>query len=269
MGPLRSARLRLAATFAASALAAAAAHADEMRIEAQSGTQVVSIEGASASLEAVLHELAWRAGFEVRAFGVDDRSVVAHLHGVPVGEALRRLIGRDPYLIGVTRGKDGATRVAWVEVPGPRAAARPRKAAPATPTVPAAGVASVSPTTPWSTEPRPTVPGPFAIPPGIFLAAFDGATEPERAEALRAIEAQLGGDVAQRRAFLAVDPVALADAVAPYRFGADGLQALAERQRDADVRRKLEEAIGELYAAVERVPAVTGPSRSPLAEFFE
>jgi hypothetical protein len=236
----------------------------------------------------LLEDIAWRAGFRLRAFGLDDRQVTVHIERAPLSDVLRRVLGRDPYLIGLKVGTDGNARIAWVEVPGPHAGVLPSlacgtgsEAAHGASRVPRGGgpslpaesnaisTAAVSATMPGAGAAAPVPTMRFEIHPKIFLAAFEGENEAEREVAVRAIEQQLATDAAQRGAFLAADAVAIADTVAPHRHAAAVLRTLAAQQGDAAVRAKLEEVMGLLDAAVERVPAAYAPSPSPLAEFFE
>jgi predicted NAD/FAD-binding protein len=53
--------------------------------------QRVTLDNSYPSLEALLVELSWRAGFELRSFGVEDRAVSARFADVPLSDALRTL----------------------------------------------------------------------------------------------------------------------------------------------------------------------------------
>jgi hypothetical protein len=210
--------------------------------------QRVTITGSHCSLESLLEDLSWRAGFELRSFGIDDRAIAVRIDNMPLGEALRRLVGRDHYTAGVAVSGAGA-RVTWVEVPGPRERAGTRRHRPN----------SRSPG-----EPQ------FQVPPKLFLAAFESVDPAERAAAASMIERRVIGDPAERARFLATDVDSFVDALAKYPQAAATLRAHAERQPDIELRRKL----GQIVLAIEQrivsgPPAATQASRSPLAHFFE
>ena len=232
---------------------AAAQSAGMLRIEVDAA-QRVTLDGSYPSLQGLLEDLSWRAGFQLRSFGIDDRPVTTHMQAVPLADALRRLVGRDHHVVGMALGAAGASRIVWLEVPGPheRVARRPAYAS-----------------APPATQAAPAAVAPFQVPPPLFLAAFSGEDEGEREKALRAIEAQILADPAQRSAFLHTTPAAIADAVAPYPRAAAILQALVGRQADAELRGKLQEVLALLAADPTRAARGYQASPSPLAEFFE
>lgn len=200
--------------------------------------QHVTILGEHPSLEALMEDLSWRAGFELRSFGLDDRAVTARIEGVPLDDALRRLVGRDLYTVGLSVGPGGKQRVTWVEIPGPREPMGARR-----------GIA------------KPRAPGeaPFQVPPKLFLAAFESADATERAEAFAKIEERVLADPAERARFLATDTERFVEAVAKYPDAAETFRQLAGGQQDAALRAKLDEVV----AAIEANRRAAAPASPP------
>ena len=200
--------------------------------------QRVIVVGEHPSLEALMEDLSWRAGFELRSFGIEDRAVVTSMQDVALDDALRRLVGRDLYTVGLTVGADGKARVSWVEIPGPREAMGARR-----------GMA----------KPRASDEAPFQVPPKLFLTAFESTDPAERAEAFATIERRVLSDPAERARFLATVDELFVDALMKYPEAAEILRRLATSQEDAEIRAKL----GRVVAAIEAKSAAPRAEAAP------
>ena len=208
-----------------------ASHADV----AVTTDQRVTIDGEYPSLEQLIEDLSWRAGFELRSFGLEDRMVDQRMTDVPLDDALRRLVGRDLYTVGLSVGADGVSRVTWVEIPGPREPMGARK-----------GVA----------KPRAPDEAPFQVPPKLFLAAFESTDPAVRAEAWTAISRRVLDDPVERERFIATDVAMFVDAMKKYPDAVTILRGMASAQSDSMLRSKLEQVI----AALEGAPRAAGTS---------
>jgi hypothetical protein len=189
--------------------------------------QRVTIVGEHPSLEALIEDLSWRGSFELRSFGIEDRAVVTSMEAVPLDDALRRLVGRDLYTVGVSVGAEGTSRVTWVEIPGPREAMGARRGA---------------------MKPRASDETPFQVPPRLFLSAFESTDPAERAQAFATIERRVLEDRAERGRFLATDEERFVEAVKKYPEAAEILRQLAARQGDAEIRAKLDRVVAAIDA---------------------
>ncbi len=189
------------------------------------GDQRVTIVGDYASLEQLVEELSWEAGFELRSFGLADRAVSVSMTDVTLGDALRRLVGRDVYTVGLTVGESGAARVTWVEIPGPREPMGARKGGP-----------------------KPRAPGEalFQVPPKLFLEAFENTDPSARSEALATISKRVLEDPVERERFLATDVAMFVGALEKYPDAPETLRTLARPDMDAALDAKLEEVIAAL-----------------------
>lgn len=181
--------------------------------------QRVSLDGEYPSLEKLLHELSWRLEFELRSFDANDRSVTASIHDCPLDDALRRILSKESFVVGleITSGRGEAARIAWVRVLGTNAEAVARRAA---------------------TRPVPVSVG-LVLPPGLFRSAFGSKDAGERAAALQAIERQILGNPAQREAFLRTDSRQLAEVLRRLPDAQAYLTAVAGQQSDIRMREKL------------------------------
>jgi len=227
---------RIGVAFAALLLAPLLAHAEfEVSVTPD---QRVTIAGEHPSLEALMEDLSWRAGFELRSFGIEDRAVVTAMQDVALDDALRRLVGRDLYTVGLTVGADGKARVSWVEIPGPREAMGARR-----------GIA----------KPRASDEAPFQVPPKLFLSAFESTDPAERAEAFATIERRVLSDPAERGRFLATDDEKFVDALKKYPEAAAILRRLAAGQEDAEIRSKLGRVVAAIEARSSTPPRAEAP----------
>ena len=216
--------------------------------------QRISLDGSTPSLKNLLEELSWRAGFELRSFGIDDRPVFVNAATAPLADVLRRLLAHDLFTVGLSVGPDATTRITWLEVPGPLEPAGHRRREHSV-----AGTAAA-----------PSGPQRFRVPVGLFLAAFDAPQdEAARLSALRVIEGRVLEHPEQRDAFLQASSESLADAFVRYPQAPTVLREIMARQTDERVRQKLEQLVALLVAkSSARSPQYT-PSRSPLADFLE
>lgn len=196
--------------------------------------QKVTLVGEHPSLEALIEDLSWRAGFELRSFGIEDRAVVTSMQGIPLDRALRRLIGDDLYTVGLSVGASGQARVTWVEIPGPREAMGARR-----------GMAKA----------RASTEAPFQVPPKLFLSAFESPDPTVRAEAFATIERRVLSDPAERARFLSTEEAMFVDAVKKYPEAAEILRRLAAAQADTAIRRKLDGVIAAIEASKVSRPA--------------
>lgn len=218
----------LSASMALTAIFAFAGRADAGLFVSVTDDQRVTLLGEHASLEGLMEDLSWRAGFELRSFGLDDRSVTARIEDVPLDDALHRLVGRDLYTVGLSVGEDGKARVMWVEIPGPREPMGARR-----------GIA----------KPRGPGEAPFQVPPKLFLAAFESGDPSERTEAFASIQERVLADPAERARFLATDVAMFVEAVAKYPDAAETFRQLAGGQQDPALRAKLDSVIAAIEAS--------------------
>ena len=228
-----SARLSHVARFVAtlailvSFAGAGSAASDAARLDV-SADQRVTLSGEHPSLETLLEDLSWRAGAELRSFGIEDRAVFTRIEDAPLDEALRRLLGRDHYSVGLAIDAAGRSRVAWIEVPGPREAAGARRGRSAT---------------------RAPGEAPFQVPPKLFLTAFASEDPDERARALKTIERLVLESPEERARFLATDVSMFVEAMEKYPEAAAVLREVGSRQADDALRTKLDQVVAAIEAS--------------------
>jgi hypothetical protein len=186
------------------------------------GDQRATVVGASNSVRSALERLAWQAHFEVASYDAPDRAFELDLEDRPLEEVLASLLQKESYILGM-RGD----RISSIQVLGDHNAAARRRSA----------TAIGSPSTPAQ------------IPPALTRAAFASEDPHVRQDALRTIVERVTGSPAERRAFLALDPTAMARAIVDYPHADPMLRDLEPSIADSELRAKLAEirrALGAL-----------------------
>ena len=201
--------------------------------------QLVTLAGEQPSLRGLLGDLAFRAGFELRAFDAIDRPITVEIEGLSLATTLPRLLRSESFVVGMDRASSGQPRVAWLSVLGTYEQAHQRRER--------GRAASVEQA--------------LSLPPAMFRAAFAGRDAEQRGEALDAIERRLMLDPARMEAFLRTEPAALAEVLARLPDAPAYLAAARERQTDARVREKID----SLLAALRSRPAAARKSSAHLA----
>ena len=199
-----------------------------------SADQRVSVSGTSPSLAATLEDLAWRAGFELRGFDADDGPVALHMKDRPLWQALPRLLAGRSFMAGTVPVEGHGQRLVWLRVLGPHDRAHENRRLGRGPSRRTEG---------------------FRVPPSLFLAAFGKDRSPEdRGAALQSIAAQITRNSEQRRAFLATEPLRIADALREYPEATGLLKRLGEHQSDIALKEKLNQVLALLGNSVGESP---------------
>jgi hypothetical protein len=221
---VRGACLVSYAILAAVAASASSVAADESLRIAVGADQRATIVGSSNSVRTALERLAWHAHFEITSYDAADRSFELDLEDRPLTEVLASLLRQESYVLGM-RGE----RIASIQVLGDHNTAARRRTATAS-----------------------TPPDALAqIPPALTRAAFASEDPRVRQDALRTIVERVTSSPTERRAFLALDPQAMARAIVDYPHADPMLRELEPSIVDAELRAKL----GEIRRALGTLPS--------------
>jgi hypothetical protein len=219
----RRAVIALAALLLSSASLRAAFSSDgsTLHLGAQ---QTLTVAGSFTSLRALIEDICWRAGVELRSFDAEDRSVNVNYSGIPLANALRGLLRNESYLLGAAPAPSHAVpQITWIRVLGEHETARTNRR-----------------------RGRQQAAAGFQVPSTLVRTAFASEDGDERAAALQEISARILSSDEQLAAFLATEAHLIARTLNRYPHAAELVSELRESQIDPTIRRKLDEIIAAL-----------------------
>jgi hypothetical protein len=211
--------------------------------------RLVTVVGSGPSLRATLEELCWQAGVTLR-YEAADGAVSANVRDVPLETAVGTLLRDRSFTLATERmeAKGGPLRVRVLHVLPSATRGTPASVAAATPgrrrvvTVHPGDLARVTPVV-GSPE------NPLSVPARLLQAAFGEGPSTERAAARRELVDGIVANPARRAAFLAADPTAVRQALAPYAHANEALREMAgSAALDPEARAKLRELMSEVVA---------------------
>lgn len=212
---------------------------------AVSDRQIVTLNGSSPSLRAVIQQLCAESGVELRQYDAEDRAFAGSYDGVSLSELLPRLLRSESYAVGVraSQGED-KPRIAWVRVMG----ASTGKAPPPMVVTPAA-VAAVTPDAddandeddedqskghPWSGEEAATIFSSFVDP------AFSNVeSEERRRQAVETIARDLTTNIHMKEALERADPSLIAHRLAEHPEARGAFAMIQSAVSDPEMQRRL------------------------------
>lgn len=192
-----------------------------------SADQHVTVVGRTPSLKTVIEDVCWRAGVSVDFYDAQDRPFGGSFRDLSLETFLRRVLSRESYMIGATRGPEPAgARITWLRVLGDPAVATRRRA------VGAPGNAGS---------------GPLDVPPMLVETAFSSsADQAAQQQAIDVLAKRIAGDPRELQSFLTTDSALIAQTLARYSGAARAIEALAARYDEPRIRAKLTEIIAAL-----------------------
>jgi hypothetical protein len=199
-------------------------------------TQNATVSGRSESLQAVIEELCEAAGVRLLYFDANDRPLVAGYKNLPLHELLPRLLKQESYMVGLTAGPEGGTRVATLRVIGENHSGSRYAGAPSNMREALSAMGQQ--------RPAPA----FQIPPALLRSSFNSENTQTRERAAKYVRERLLGNVSQAQRFIGMESETVGRLLHPYKYAAEILTQVRNLHDDPAVQIKLDDII----RAVER-----------------
>jgi len=190
------------------------------RIEVSPG-QRVTVDGYVASVRMLLEDICYRSGLSYLAYDAPDREATVRYVDMPLRELLKKLLRHESYSLGLHEHKPGKVEVTWLWVIGDHEQVGGNR----NPLISAVRLR------------RLRVPGSF------LKAAFGDGDRADHDQALNLLVDRISGDPEELHRFLATDSALIARSIQRFERAEKILVELRDRQRDPQVRTKLDEIL--------------------------